>query len=74
MPSSWPASQAPSVPRLYALLCPHICYKIAVVEDPHHGAVEVPDDVVEPAVDLKVLPLTVKTFDYLILHNFVCEI
>ena len=60
MPSSWPASQAPSVPRLYALLCPHICYKIAVVEDPHHGAVVAPVDAVETAVNSKVLPLTVK--------------
>ena len=60
MPLSWPGSQAPSAPRLYALLCPHICYKIAVVEDPHHGAVGAPVDVVEPAVDSKVLPLTVK--------------
>ena len=54
---SWPGSQAPSAPRLYALLCPHICYKIAVVEDPHHGAVGAPVDVVEPAVDSKVLLL-----------------
>ena len=57
MPLSWPGSQAPSALRLYALLCPHICYKIAVVEGPHHGAVGAPVDVVEPAVDSKVLLL-----------------
>ena len=69
MPSSWLGSQAQSAPRLCALLCPHICYKIAVVEDPHHGAVGAPVDVVEPAVDSKVLPLTVKNL--ITQYNFV---